>query len=48
MNKTEIPHKCNRCSAILWFSDKNKNYVYDDKTVSYRCIGCYELWGLRK
>lgn len=48
MNKTILPHKCNRCSGILWFNENNRNYIYDDKTGSYRCKGCFKLFGLRK
>jgi len=47
MNKTEIPHKCNRCGAILWFNECERNYIYDNKTNSYRCKGCFQLFGIK-
>jgi len=44
--KIILPHKCDRCSAILWFNDLEKNYIYSNKT-GYRCKGCFKLWGTK-
>lgn len=40
MNKTIIPHKCLSCNCSLWYSDDNRNYVYDNKKDRYLCAEC--------
>ena len=30
MKRKIIPHKCNRCSTVLWFDDSERNYIYDN------------------